>query len=440
MRTAELTLPGFAHDVCSAIHPLAVASPFLPTLPLAEHGVEWIESPAALAHPFDDGTAAVLERSVDGDGCDARRGRGPLRAADGAARSRRARSCSRPARRRSAARAHPLAFARFGARGALPATSLARSSRFAGERARALLRRARCALDAAALRGRRRRRSASCSALLGHAVGWPLAARRLADARRRARRRICARSAARSRPAGASARSASSAAQARCCSTSTPRQLVALAGDRSCRAATGGGSRASATGRASSSSTGRSTGRSPGGRRSARARRPCISAARSTRSPRSERAAWRGDPAERAVRPARPAEPLRPDAGARRQAHRVGVLPRPERLARRHDRPDRARRSSASRPGSAIGSSRARRWGRSRWSATTRTTSAATSTAAPRDLRQLFTRPVARVSPYTTPLAGVFLCSSSTPPGGGVHGMCGYHAAQAALHHLEEQR
>jgi len=48
-------------------------------------------------------------------------------------------------------------------------------------------------------------------------------------------------------------------------------------------------------------------------------------------------------------------------------------------------------------------------------------------------LSQLFTRPVARVSPYTTPLPGVFLCSSSTPPGGGVHGMCGYHAARAAL-------
>jgi phytoene dehydrogenase-like protein len=48
-------------------------------------------------------------------------------------------------------------------------------------------------------------------------------------------------------------------------------------------------------------------------------------------------------------------------------------------------------------------------------------------------LKQLFTRPVARISPYTTPLPGVFLCSSSTPPGGGVHGMCGYHAARAAL-------
>ena len=61
-RSAELTLPGFVHDVCSAIHPLGVSSPFFRTLPLAEHGVEWIEPPAALAHPFDDGTAALLER------------------------------------------------------------------------------------------------------------------------------------------------------------------------------------------------------------------------------------------------------------------------------------------------------------------------------------------------------------------------------------------
>src|SRR3954463_12736703 len=59
-RSAELTLPGFVHDVCSAIHPLGIASPFFRTLPLAEHGVEWIEPPAALAHPFEGGTAAPL--------------------------------------------------------------------------------------------------------------------------------------------------------------------------------------------------------------------------------------------------------------------------------------------------------------------------------------------------------------------------------------------
>src|SRR3954471_17441632 len=68
MRTEELTLPGYAHDVCSAIHPLGVASPFFKTVPLTELGVEWIESPAALAHPFDDGTAALLERSVEETG------------------------------------------------------------------------------------------------------------------------------------------------------------------------------------------------------------------------------------------------------------------------------------------------------------------------------------------------------------------------------------
>jgi phytoene dehydrogenase-like protein len=49
------------------------------------------------------------------------------------------------------------------------------------------------------------------------------------------------------------------------------------------------------------------------------------------------------------------------------------------------------------------------------------------------DLRQLFTRPVARPVPYSTPVPGLFICSSSTPPGGGVHGMCGYWAARAAL-------
>src|SRR5215831_6650407 len=64
-RSAELTEPGFVHDLCSAVHPLAVASPFFRTLPLAEHGLDWVYPPIALAHPFDDGTAALLERSVE---------------------------------------------------------------------------------------------------------------------------------------------------------------------------------------------------------------------------------------------------------------------------------------------------------------------------------------------------------------------------------------
>ena len=49
------------------------------------------------------------------------------------------------------------------------------------------------------------------------------------------------------------------------------------------------------------------------------------------------------------------------------------------------------------------------------------------------DLRQLYTRPAIRLNPYSTPVEGLYLCSSATPPGGGVHGMCGYHAARSAL-------
>src|SRR5688500_8645169 len=64
-RSAELTLPGFVHDVCSTVHALAVTSPMLRSLPLAEHGLELVHPPAPVAHPFDDGTAAVLERSVE---------------------------------------------------------------------------------------------------------------------------------------------------------------------------------------------------------------------------------------------------------------------------------------------------------------------------------------------------------------------------------------
>ena len=65
-RTMELTLPGFHHDFGSAVHPLAVGSPFFSSLPLAEHGLEWIHSPFALAHPFDDGSAATVARGIDG--------------------------------------------------------------------------------------------------------------------------------------------------------------------------------------------------------------------------------------------------------------------------------------------------------------------------------------------------------------------------------------
>ena len=77
-RTLELTLPGFLHDFGSAVHPLGAGSPFFSSLPLRDHGLEWIHSPAALAHPLDDGTVVMLERDLADDqaslGVDGRHG------------------------------------------------------------------------------------------------------------------------------------------------------------------------------------------------------------------------------------------------------------------------------------------------------------------------------------------------------------------------------
>ena len=68
LRTEELTLPGYHHDVCSAIHPMAAASPFFQTLPLHQHGLQYLYPKTAAAHPFDDGTAAVLKKSITENG------------------------------------------------------------------------------------------------------------------------------------------------------------------------------------------------------------------------------------------------------------------------------------------------------------------------------------------------------------------------------------
>src|SRR5688500_10630516 len=136
-RSAELTLPGFVHDVCSTIHPLASASPFFRSLPLANHGLEWIHPPSPLAQPLDDGSAVVLRRSVDetaeGLGKDAKAYRTLMRPLVD-----RGEQLITELLGRYRVPRHPLALARFGLHGMRSSNALARSQ-FRGEPARALL-------------------------------------------------------------------------------------------------------------------------------------------------------------------------------------------------------------------------------------------------------------------------------------------------------------
>ena len=290
-RSAELTLPGFVHDVCSAIHPLAVASPFLRTVPLAEHGVEWVESPAALAHPFDDGTrgAARTARSrrpastLGVDGARYRRLMAPLVERAG-------RAPRGPARAARGAGASAAAFARL--LGARRRCRRARSrARVSGASGRAALF---AGLAAHSMVPLTRLPTASYGLVLGVLAPRAPAGRSRAAARSGSptgSSRTSARSAARSRPGGAWL-----ARRARRRAAGAARRDAARSSSRwradGCRRATGAGSSGSATGPACSSSTGRSTGRSRGARPSARRRRRCTWAGRSRRS--SPRSASRG--------------------------------------------------------------------------------------------------------------------------------------------------
>ena len=273
MRSAELTLPGFAPRRLLGDPSARRRSPFLGTLPLAEHGVEWIESPAALAHPFDDGTAALLERSVEATRRDARRRRGArTRRLIGAARRASGRAARRPARAARAFRGIRSRSRASAVRAALPATALARArlSRRAGARA---LRGARRALDAAAVAaadGGVRARARRCSAT--RSAGRSPAAARSSSPTRSPRYLRLARRRDRDGPARRR-RSPSSAARGGAARRRRRAQLVATRRRRARRPRTAAASSGSATGPASSSSTGRSTAPIPWRAAGVRARR-----------------------------------------------------------------------------------------------------------------------------------------------------------------------
>jgi phytoene dehydrogenase-like protein len=426
-RSAELTLPGFVHDICSAIHPLGVASPFFRTLPLGEHGLEWIDPPAPLAHPFDDGTAAVLERSPDaavrGIGEDETRWRrlfAPL--------AREAEPLLDDVLGPLHLPAHPLLLARFGARAALPATALARLA-FRGEKARGVF----AGLAAHSMLPLGRPPSAAFGLMLGllaHSVGWPLprgGSQRLSDALASYLRTLGGEI-----ETGRRIDSLSELGETRPVLLDvTPRGLLGLADDRLPtryrrgleRYRYGPGVfkldwalegpipwRAEACARAATVHLGATLDEiatsEAAACRGQIPERPYVLLAQqslfdATRAPEGRHTAWaychvpNGSTADMTERIEAQVERFAPGF-----TERI--------LARSALGPAKIERYNENYVGGDINGGAA-------------------------TLSQLFTRPVARISPYTTPLPGVFLCSSSTPPGGGVHGMCGYHAARAAL-------
>jgi phytoene dehydrogenase-like protein len=426
-RSEELTLPGFVHDTCSTVQALALVSPFLRDLPLAEHGLELVQPEAPLAHPLDDGSAVLLERSVEATarelGPDAgayHRLFDPLVAhADELMEE-----ILGPLRLPR----HPLVLARFGPVALRSAAGLA-SSRFQGERARALL--AGCSAHSMlSLRTPAGAAFGIVLALSAHRVGWPVArggSQRLADALAGYLRSLGGRIETGRRVESLGELDGHGPALL----DVTPRQLMQLAGDRLptryarrlARYRYGPGVfkldwaldgpipwRAPEVGRAGTVHLGgtleqvaASEEAAVQGRHHDRPFVLLVQASRfdPTRAPAGKHTAW-------AYCHVPHGSPRDMTAVIEAQVERFAPGFRDLVIGRSAMGPAEMERHNPNYVGGDIN-------------------------GGVQDLRQLFTRPVARLDPYSTPLDGVHLCSSSTPPGGGVHGMCGYWAAQSVL-------
>ena len=431
-RSAELTLPGFVHDICSAVHRSASASPFFRE-PAAGRARPGVDPPAGCRSPirFDDGTRRRARALGRGDRRALGRGRAPPVRAAAWRRSSATGRCAHGTTcwRRCALPRHPLVLARFG----LPRSGSAAGwprARFRGEpRARAV-RRAGGALDAAAA-------SAASSAAVRVDAGCCGHARRLAGLPRGGSQRIAdalaslpalARRRDRHRQLGAIARRAAARRRraVRC-------HAAPAAADRRrppARRATAGASALPLR-----------PGRLQGGL-GARWADP-VAAPRPARAgtvhlggtldeiAASEAGGLDGRAPRAAVRAAGPAEPLRSDARAGGQAHRLGLLPRAERLDGRHDRAHRGA-GRALRPRLSRPDPRAPAMGPAAMERATPTTSAATSTAACRTCASCSRARRAAWSLLDADRRCLHLLVGNAA-GGGVHGMCGYYAARAAL-------
>ena len=417
-RTAELTLPGFRHDVCSAVHPLAASSPFFTSIDLAARGSR-VHPKVAFAHPLDGGRAAAVAGSVEetagGLGRDAgayRRLLGPLVRDVG---------LTLPeilAPIRSVPR-HPLAMARFGLAGLPPATAWPAGS---APRRPGPVRRRRRTLDAAAERpGDRRVRAAARRWRARGGLAGGRGRQRPPRPTRSGRARVPGRRGG-NRPW---VRSLDELPPARAILLDvTPRQLIALAGDRltgTHRAALSrfryGPGVCKVDWALSGPVPWPAAGLPGGGTVHLGGHVGRGGPQRSRRD--------RGRHAGAPVLPRRPARRGRPDPRARRASTPCGRTATCRRASRWTCPARSRRRSSGSRPASVTSCSPGHARQRRRQERTTPTTSAATSTAGPGPSARPCFRPTPRWNPYRTAIPGVYLCSASTPPGGGVHGMCG---------------
>lgn len=427
MRTKELTLPDFHHDVCSAVHPTAIASPLFQSLKLEEHGLRWIHPEIPLAHPLDDGRAAVLQRSLDataeGLGADGKSYR-RLFASLVENASKLYPSIFTPI----AFPKHPLLMTRFGLPAAMPAELLAKTL-FKTDEARALFagNAAHCVLPLTQLF------TSAIGVLLqlsAHAVGWPVAeggSQSIANALAAVLKKldgeiVCGwpvKTMSELPPARAYLFDTSPSVLSRIAGGELPSNFrkrldayrhgpgifkidYALSGpvpwtNEACRKAGTvhvGGTLAEVAASERDAFEGRHS------------ERPFVlvgqqSLADPTRAPAGKHTLWAychvpsGSTADM-------------EARINAQIERFAPGFRDVILARHTMNCPQVEAYNMNYIGGDIVGGMA-------------------------DLTQLITRPVVRLNPYTTPNPKLFICSASTPPAGGVHGMCGFNAANSVL-------
>jgi phytoene dehydrogenase-like protein len=426
LRSAELTLPGFTHDICSAIHPLAAGSPFFSTLPLQEHGLEYIYPPVALAHPFDDGGAGVLAGSVE----DTARGFG----ADGEA----YRKLMRPLVASWPAIAadvlgplhfpeHPLDMAEFGVKALTASTYLAK--RFQTKEIRGLL----AGVAAHSMQPLSNPATSAIALVLmiaAHVKGWPLprgGSVAIADALASYFRSLGGKI-----ETGVYVSSLKQLPSSRALLLDlTPRQLLQMGGHRWSsiyrwqleRYRYGMGVfkidwaldgpipfKAAGCRQAGTVHLGATLEEIAAGEalawRGGVPERPFVlltqqSLFDASRAPRGKHTGW-------AYCHVAQGSAVDMTEIIEKQVERFAPGFRERILARHVMGPAQLEAYNPNYVGGDINGGVI-------------------------DLGQLFTRPVLRASPYRTSARGIYICSSATPPGGGVHGMCGYHAARRAL-------